>query len=70
MGYAIALGGLGMFLAVFVFMKTGFTPIALAVGGVPPALGMLNGWIPTWWMLLWAILIVASWFSIRHQEQA
>jgi len=70
MGYAIALGGLGMFLAVFVFMKTGFTPIALAVGGVPPAIGMLNGWIPTWWMLLWAILIVASWFSIRHQEQA
>lgn len=70
MAYAIAMGGLGMFLAVFVYMKIRFTPIALGIGGVPPAIGMINGWIPTWWILLWVILIVTSWFSIRHQEQA
>jgi hypothetical protein len=70
MGYAIGMSGLGMILAWFVFMKTRFTPMALFVGGVPPAIGMINGWIPAWWMLLWAILIVASWLSIRHQEQA
>jgi len=70
MAYAIAMAGLGMFLGVFVYMKTRFTPVALGVAGVPPAIGMINGWIPTWWMLLWVILIVSSWFSIRHQEQA
>ncbi len=70
MGYAIAMGGLGVVLALWMFKATKFTPLALFVGGVPPAIGMINGWIPAWWMLLWAILVIGSWFSIRQQEQA
>lgn len=70
MGYAIAMGGLGVILALLVFKATKFIPLALFVGGVPPAIGMLQGWIPAWWMLLWAILVIGSWLSIRQQEQA
>ena len=70
MGYAIGLGGLGIVAAFWVFKSTGFTPLALFVGGVPPAIGMINGWIPAWWMLLWAILVIGSWFSLRQAEQA
>ena len=70
MGFAIAMGGLGLVLALFVFARSKFIPLALFVGGVPPAVGMINGWIPAWWMLLWALLVIGSWFSIRQSEAA
>jgi len=70
MGYAVGLGGLGMVLMLWVFNKTRFVPLAIGIGGVPPAIGVVSGWIAPWWMLLWGILIIGSWFANRQAESA
>lgn len=70
MGYVIALSGLGMILMLVVFKTTNYVPLALFVAGIPPGYGTLKNWVEPWWMILWVILVVGSWLSVRQSEQA
>ena len=68
MVYSIILGSLGLVIAVFVYMKTSFIPMALFTAGIPPAVGAINGWLPYWWIIFWALLVVLSWFALRGAD--
>lgn len=70
MAFSMTLAGLGLFLAALVYSKVRYIPLALFVAGVPPAIGVINGWLPVWWMFLWAILVIGSWFAVRQGESA
>ena len=64
----ILLGGLGMFFAIFVFMKTTFIPLSLFVAGIPLAFGAINGWVAFWIPIFFALLVVLSWFALRGAD--
>ena len=70
MGLAIAMGGLGLVLGLFTYRASGYVPLALFVFGVPIGAGMIQGWIQPWWMLMWAFLVISSWFAVRQSEAA
>ncbi len=67
--YSIILGSLGLVIAVFIYMKTNFIPFALFAAGIPPAVGAVNGWLPYWWIVFWALLVILSWFALRGADQ-
>ena len=69
MVYSIILGSLGLVIAVFIYMKTNFIPFALFAAGIPPAVGAVNGWLPYWWIVFWALLVILSWFALRGADQ-
>lgn len=70
MGYVIALAGAGLLLMFAIFMWTRYVPLALFIGGIPPGYGTLKNWVEPWWMILWVILIIGTWLSVRQQETA
>ena len=70
MGLAIAMGGLGLVLGLFTYRASGYVPLALFVFGVPIGAGMIQGWRQPWWMLMWAFLVISSWFAVRQSEAA
>ena len=68
MVYSIILGSLGLLVAVFIYMKTSFIPLSLFAAGIPPAVGAINGWLPYWWIIFWALLVVLSWFALKGAD--
>ena len=62
------LGGIGMFLAIVVFMRTSFIPLSLFMAGIPLSLGAVNGWVSFWIPIFFALLVVLSWFSLRGAD--
>lgn len=70
-GYAVVLGVVGLIFGLAAYkISRGYTPLALFVFGMPFALGVANGWIPAWFMILWIILVIGGWYAQRHTELA
>ena len=69
-GYAMALSLLGLVMAIAIYRLTRYIPLALFVFGFPLAIGVANGWIAPWWMILWVIMAIAGWFAQRQSETA
>lgn len=67
-GYASVLAIFGLFLAIAVYRLTKYVPLALFVFGIPLAVGVGNGWIPAWWMILWIVIAIGGWFAQRQTE--
>lgn len=69
-GYVVALSLFGLLLAVLSFKLTRYIPISLVMFGLPFAVGVANGWVPPWFMILWVILALGGWFAQRYTETA
>lgn len=69
-GYVVALSLIGLLMAVLSYKLTRYIPIALVMFGIPFAVGVANGWVPPWFMILWVILALGGWFAQRYTETA
>jgi hypothetical protein len=67
-GYIVALGLAGVLLAILVYKLTRYIPITLFAFGIPFAVGVSQGWIAGWWMILWAVMALGAWFAHRLTE--
>lgn len=67
-GYVAVLSVVGLMLAIGVYKLTNYTPLALFMFGTPLAVGVAQGWIPPWWMILWIIFAIGGWFAQRQTE--
>lgn len=69
-GYAAILSFIGLMMAVGAYKLTRYIPISLFMFGMPLAIGVGNGWITPWWMILWVIVAIGGWFAQRYTETA
>ena len=70
MAFTIALSTYGIFLMVLAFKAIRYVPIALFLLVVPGTIGVIKNWVEPWWMILWVVLLLGTWFSVRQQETA
>lgn len=69
-GYAMVLSIVGLLLAIGTYRVTRYIPVALFMFGIPLAVGVANGWIAGWWMIIWVLFGIGGWFAQRQSETA
>ena len=69
MGFAMFLSTFGLILAVGVFTTSRSVPLAIFAFAMPLTFGSINGWLPTWWVVLWALLFITAYGAQQWGEQ-
>lgn len=67
-GYVVVLGVFGLLFALLTYKLTKQVVIAFFIFGFPFAIGVGNGWVPAWWLILWLVLVFGGWFAQRQAE--
>ncbi len=70
MAWSMFLGSIGLLLAVVVFLWLRNAPIAMFAAALPLTYGSINGLIPLWWLILWALLFITAYGAQQWGEQA
>lgn len=69
MGFSMFLSAIGLILAVGVFTTSRSVPLSLFAFALPLTFGSINGWLPLWWMVLWALLFITAYGAQQWGEQ-
>ena len=69
MGFSMFLSAIGLILAVGVFTTSRSVPLSLFAFAMPLTFGSINGWLPMWWIVLWALLFITAYGAQQWGEQ-
>lgn len=61
-------GGMAMMLALGAWMIFKYVPLVLFVAGIPFLFAVVRGFLPPWYLLVWALLVVMGWWAVRQGE--
>lgn len=68
--WAAIFGGFSMGLALMAWMVFKYVPLALFVAGIPFLFAVVRGFLPPWYLLVWALLVVMGWWAVKQGEGA
>lgn len=68
--WSIILGSIGLLLAAVVLQLTSNIMLSLLAAGMPIGYGVINGYLPAWWLVMWVLLVVGVYGTHMWSEKA
>ena len=69
MTYTVFFIGLSLLVMVVMYVKTRYVPLSLFLGGIPVVYAAIQLYIEWWWVILWGLATVFSWWAVRLGEE-
>jgi hypothetical protein len=66
---AVFFGAIAIGLAFVVYIKTRWVPLSLFIAGLPLAYATIQDYLDWWWLILWGLFTIMSWFAVRLGEE-